>query len=176
MLEHRFFGNSNPYGDLSVQSFRVHTVQQAVADLAYFAENVQLPMPGGDEVAPGKAPWILIGGSYAGALTSYTMHKCVRMAGCGTALLTRMIPARRLSMLGTHPLPWYRLLCTSHVSCSVETDAEWSKKTVLMAAFLGTSGDTSSPFANRCPPTAQQTSGLSSRTSTRFCKRTCLPM
>ena len=81
VLEHRFFGESNPYGDLSIQSFRVHTVQQAIDDLVYFAQNVQLPMPGGDEVAPGKAPWILIGGSYAGALTSYTMHKCVRARG-----------------------------------------------------------------------------------------------
>ncbi|PIL26625.1 hypothetical protein GSI_11291 [Ganoderma sinense ZZ0214-1] len=73
VLEHRFFGASNPYNDLSVASFRVHTVQQAIADLVYFAQNVQLPMPGGDQLAPGKAPWILIGGSYAGALTSYTM-------------------------------------------------------------------------------------------------------
>ncbi|KAM5545186.1 hypothetical protein V8D89_001297 [Ganoderma adspersum] len=73
VLEHRFFGTSNPYNDLSVQSFRVHTVQQAIDDLVYFAQNVQLPMPGGDQLAPGKAPWILVGGSYAGALTSYTM-------------------------------------------------------------------------------------------------------
>ena len=79
VLEHRFFGESNPYDDLSVQSFRVHNVQQAVADLAYFAQNVQLPMPGGDAVQPGKAPWILIGGSYAGALTSYAMQKCVHL-------------------------------------------------------------------------------------------------
>ena len=77
MLEHRFFGESNPYNDLSVQSFRVHTVQQAIDDLVYFAQNVQLPMPGGDQVAPGKAPWILVGGSYAGALTSYTLTKYV---------------------------------------------------------------------------------------------------
>ena len=77
VLEHRFFGESNPYNDLSVQSFRVHTVQQAIDDLVYFAQNVQLPMPGGDQVAPGKAPWILVGGSYAGALTSYTLTKYV---------------------------------------------------------------------------------------------------
>ncbi|KAI0764283.1 peptidase S28 [Trametes elegans] len=75
VLEHRFFGYSNPYNDLSVQSLRVHTVEQAVEDLAYFAQNVQLPMPGGDQLAPGKAPWILTGGSYGGALTSYTMSK-----------------------------------------------------------------------------------------------------
>ncbi|KAJ8495909.1 hypothetical protein ONZ45_g12654 [Pleurotus djamor] len=30
-------------------------------------------MPGGDKVGPGKAPWIMIGGSYPGALTAYAM-------------------------------------------------------------------------------------------------------
>ncbi|KAH9856842.1 peptidase S28 [Lenzites betulinus] len=73
ILEHRFFGDSNPLPDLSVQSLRLHTVQQAIDDLAYFAQNVDLPMPGGDQLAPGKAPWILTGGSYGGALVSYTM-------------------------------------------------------------------------------------------------------
>lgn len=34
-------------------------------------------MPHGDELTPDKAPWILIGGSYAGALTSWTMVKYV---------------------------------------------------------------------------------------------------
>ncbi|KAI8968824.1 peptidase S28 [Trametes punicea] len=74
ILEHRFFGTSNPYPDLSVQSLAVLTVQQAIDDLAYFAQNVQLPMPGGDQLAPGKAPWILMGGSYGGALVSYAMN------------------------------------------------------------------------------------------------------
>ncbi|KAJ7572495.1 serine carboxypeptidase S28-domain-containing protein [Mycena floridula] len=73
ILEHRFFGLSNPYSDLSVKSFRVHTLQQAIDDLEYFARNVKLPMPNGGELGPEKAPWILIGGSYSGALTSWTM-------------------------------------------------------------------------------------------------------
>ncbi|KAG6910123.1 hypothetical protein DXG01_012882 [Tephrocybe rancida] len=75
VIEHRFYGFSNPYPDLSVKSLRLHTLEQAVEDLAYFANTVKLPMPGGDQVAPGKAPWILIGGSYSGALTSWTMVK-----------------------------------------------------------------------------------------------------
>ncbi|KAI0666133.1 peptidase S28 [Trametes maxima] len=75
VYEHRFFGESNPYPDLSVKSFRVHTLQQSLDDLEYFAKNVKLPMPGGDQVAaPGKAPWIHVGGSYPGALTSFVMH------------------------------------------------------------------------------------------------------
>jgi len=73
VLEHRFYGLSNPFPDLSVSSLRVHTIQQAIDDLVYFAQNVNLPMPNGNNVAPGKAPWILIGGSYSGALTSWTM-------------------------------------------------------------------------------------------------------
>ncbi|KAI0628443.1 peptidase S28 [Trametes polyzona] len=73
VLEHRFFGDSNPLPDMSVQSLRVHTVDQAINDLSYFAQNVELPMPNGDQLSPGKAPWILTGGSYGGALVSYTM-------------------------------------------------------------------------------------------------------
>ena len=66
VLEHRFYGFSNPYPDLSVKSLRVHTIQQAIDDLEYFATHVHLPMPGGDQVTPDKAPWILVGGSYSG--------------------------------------------------------------------------------------------------------------
>ncbi|KII94856.1 hypothetical protein PLICRDRAFT_97795 [Plicaturopsis crispa FD-325 SS-3] len=73
VLEHRFYGKSNPYNDLSVKSLKYHTIAQAVSDLEYFAKNVTLPMPGGNKVTPDKAPWVLIGGSYAGALTAWTM-------------------------------------------------------------------------------------------------------
>ncbi|KAH8118755.1 peptidase S28 [Phellopilus nigrolimitatus] len=73
VLEHRFYGLSNPYDNLSVASFRVHTIQQAINDLVYFAQNVKLPMPDGSDVTPDKAPWVLIGGSYSGALTAWTM-------------------------------------------------------------------------------------------------------
>lgn len=72
VLEHRYYGYSNPYNNLSVASLKYHTIQQAIDDLAYFAYNVKLGMPGGDHVTPAEAPWILIGGSYAGALTSFT--------------------------------------------------------------------------------------------------------
>ncbi|TFK66908.1 peptidase S28 [Pluteus cervinus] len=73
IIEHRFFGLSNPYPDLTVSSLKLLNIQQAIDDLVYFAENVNLPMPGGDQVTPTQAPWILIGGSYSGALTSWAM-------------------------------------------------------------------------------------------------------
>jgi len=71
VVEHRFYGLSNPYPDLSVKSLAVHTVDQAIEDFDYFAKNVKLPFPGGDQVGPAKTPWIFIGGSYSGALASW---------------------------------------------------------------------------------------------------------
>ncbi|KAG1891883.1 peptidase S28 [Suillus fuscotomentosus] len=73
VIEHRFFGYSNPYDNLTSQSLALLNIQQAIDDLVYFATTADLPMPGGDAVKPGQAPWILIGGSYSGALTSWTM-------------------------------------------------------------------------------------------------------
>ncbi|KAF8743831.1 hypothetical protein AX14_000237 [Amanita brunnescens Koide BX004] len=73
ILEHRFYGLSNPKPDLTVASLQYHTIQQAIDDLVYFVYNVNLPMPGGESLSPSYAPWILVGGSYAGALTSWTM-------------------------------------------------------------------------------------------------------
>ncbi|KAJ6475650.1 serine carboxypeptidase S28-domain-containing protein [Mycena vulgaris] len=73
VLEHRFYGLSNPLPDLSVKSLKLHTIQQAIDDLEYFTNNVVLPMPNGDKLAPATTPWILVGGSYSGALTSYAM-------------------------------------------------------------------------------------------------------
>ena len=75
VLEHRYYGLSNPYDDLSVQSLQFHTIQQAIDDLDYFARNVVLPQPDGAAVKPGQAPWVLVGGSYSGALTSFAMTK-----------------------------------------------------------------------------------------------------
>ncbi len=75
LLEHRFFGLSNPKPDLSEESLQLLTIEQAIEDFEYFMFNVKLPQPNGDQLQPGKAPWILTGGSYAGALTSWTIVK-----------------------------------------------------------------------------------------------------
>ena len=94
MLEHRFFGESNPYPNATTQSLEVLTIQQAIEDLVCFAQTVDLPMKNGNQVKPHMVPWILVGGSYpgtarfcifighlsstsAGALTSFTMVECV---------------------------------------------------------------------------------------------------
>ena len=101
VLEHRYYGTSNPFPDLSVKSLKYHTIQQAIDDLDYFANNVKLAMPGGDKVKPNvNNPWMLVGGSYSGALTGWTMVKCVhfpimvdgveRVSAC-SVLITRIL-------------------------------------------------------------------------------------
>ncbi|CAE6447253.1 unnamed protein product [Rhizoctonia solani] len=72
-LEHRCFGESNPYPDLKESTLKYLSVDQAIEDLEYFGNNVHLPMPGGDQVPTTKAPWVLIGGSYPGAIVSWAM-------------------------------------------------------------------------------------------------------
>ena len=96
VLEHRFFGQSDPFPQMNVQTLAVHNVAQAIEDLVYFAQNVVLPMPGGDTdgIRPHKVPWVLSGGSYAGALTSWTLNKCV-VAIMNNFVLVKFIFARK---------------------------------------------------------------------------------
>jgi hypothetical protein len=70
-MEHRFYGQSNPYPNLDESSLELLTVDQAIKDNTYFAQNVKLPWDGAQ--GPSDAPWILVGGSYPGALTAWTM-------------------------------------------------------------------------------------------------------
>ncbi|VDC02130.1 unnamed protein product [Peniophora sp. CBMAI 1063] len=73
LIEHRFFGNSNPNYEMTVDYLQYLTVQQAIDDLVYFAQTVTLPFTGGDAVKPDQAPWVIVGGSYSGALAAYAM-------------------------------------------------------------------------------------------------------
>ncbi|RXW23936.1 hypothetical protein EST38_g1913 [Candolleomyces aberdarensis] len=86
MLEHRFYGESNPFPDLSVDSLKLHTISQALQDFVYFARNVKLAMPGGDGegIRPHRSPWIFVGGSYAGALATFIMEQyaCLTLIKC----------------------------------------------------------------------------------------------
>lgn len=72
VLEHRYYGTSfPPLPDLSAQSLRFLTTEQALADMAYFAQNIAFPgLEHLDLTAPGGTPYIAYGGSYAGAFVA----------------------------------------------------------------------------------------------------------
>ena len=63
-LEHRYYGDSQPFDDWSVENLKYLTSMQALADVAHFIESQ-------NEVLKRKADWIVIGGSYPGALAAW---------------------------------------------------------------------------------------------------------
>ncbi|KAF8371124.1 pcp-3, partial [Pristionchus pacificus] len=67
-LEHRFYGKSHPTKDTSVENLRFLSSQQAIEDIADFVRKISADK-GGDQ------KWIIIGGSYAGALSSWVRLK-----------------------------------------------------------------------------------------------------
>ncbi|EGP83270.1 unnamed protein product [Zymoseptoria tritici ST99CH_3D1] len=73
VLEHRFYGNSSPVADLSVENLKDLTLDNVLQDITYFANNVKLPWTNSSSTAR-DVPWVLMGASYPGSLTSWTAN------------------------------------------------------------------------------------------------------
>lgn len=72
VLEHRYWGMSSPYPELTTENLQYLTLENAINDLTNFARTAKPPFdPRGESQVP-KAPWMLNGGSYSGALTGWT--------------------------------------------------------------------------------------------------------
>ena len=65
-MEHRFYGESIPYGNATTENYRYLTVEQALADLAGFTAFYKSLVP-----QTADAKWVAFGGSYPGALSSW---------------------------------------------------------------------------------------------------------
>ncbi|CAD5235709.1 unnamed protein product [Bursaphelenchus xylophilus] len=68
-LEHRYYGDSVPVEDFSVKNLVYLTSQQALADIKYFIESINVEKKYTDP------KWITFGGSYAGALSAWFRQK-----------------------------------------------------------------------------------------------------
>lgn len=73
-MEHRYFGRSTPYNESNAETLQYLTLDNAIQDLIYFANNVVFPFDktNGSSTKPDKAPWLLSGCSYAGTLSAWT--------------------------------------------------------------------------------------------------------
>ncbi|KAE8395814.1 serine carboxypeptidase S28-domain-containing protein [Aspergillus alliaceus] len=71
ILEHRYYGESYPVDNLTTESIRFLSTDQALADYAYFASNVVFPGLEDEDLTAQKTPWIAYGGSYAGAFVAF---------------------------------------------------------------------------------------------------------
>ena len=71
VIEHRYWGTSSPYKVLSTANMEHLTLDNSMQDLVYFAKTAKLPFADGLSSNAEAVPWVLVGGSYPGALTSY---------------------------------------------------------------------------------------------------------
>ncbi|KAK4495861.1 hypothetical protein PRZ48_013129 [Zasmidium cellare] len=77
VLEHRYYGDSFPVTranrsePLTLEDYRFLTVQQALADQAFFARNVRFPGHSDVDLTAANTPYFAIGCSYPGAVTAF---------------------------------------------------------------------------------------------------------
>jgi hypothetical protein len=70
VLEHRYYGSSQPFEDWSFKNLKYLNSSQALADMDYFISEMNADMK---EKYDGAATrqWITVGGSYPGALSAW---------------------------------------------------------------------------------------------------------
>ncbi len=71
IMEHRYWGTSSPFDKLTTKNLQYLTLANSIHDTTYFARNVQLPFDPNGTSSATKAPWVMSGGSYSGALTAW---------------------------------------------------------------------------------------------------------
>ena len=74
ILENRYYGESYPFNTSTTDELAYLTTEQTIADNAYFATHATFPGVAGNLSAPGT-PWILYGGSLAGAQTAFSVKQ-----------------------------------------------------------------------------------------------------
>lgn len=75
LIEHRYWGSSSPFDDLTTENLQYLTLENSILDMTNFANNVELPWATQWAKTNADAvPWVLIGGSYPGALAAWVEH------------------------------------------------------------------------------------------------------
>ncbi|RWS14382.1 putative serine protease K12H4.7-like protein [Dinothrombium tinctorium] len=70
LLEHRYYGESHPTGDMSTENLQYLTSEQALADAAAFIDYYKQLNP-----LVNESKWIVFGGSYSGSLAAWMRLK-----------------------------------------------------------------------------------------------------
>ncbi|GAB1316460.1 hypothetical protein MFIFM68171_06670 [Madurella fahalii] len=71
VVEHRYWGQSSPYDNLTVENLQHLTLDNSLKDMTYFAKNFVPPFDPTGASSAAEAPWIFMGGSYGGALAHW---------------------------------------------------------------------------------------------------------
>ncbi|KAL0944488.1 extracellular serine carboxypeptidase 1 [Colletotrichum truncatum] len=71
IFEHRYYGASQPFRVMTAETLQYHTVPQSIYDNKYFAETAKLGFDKSGGANAKRSPWVLMGGSYPGALAAW---------------------------------------------------------------------------------------------------------
>ncbi|KAI3331692.1 serine carboxypeptidase S28 [Xylariaceae sp. AK1471] len=72
VIEHRYWGESVPFDTLTAETLQYLNLPNSVSDVTYFAKNVDCQFCEGGTCNSNENPWVLVGGSYSGALAAWT--------------------------------------------------------------------------------------------------------
>jgi hypothetical protein len=72
ILENRYYGESYPFNTSTTDDLRYLTTEQTLADNVYFRQHATFPGTNATLNGP-ETPWIMYGGSLAGAQTAWTL-------------------------------------------------------------------------------------------------------
>ncbi|KAH8681442.1 peptidase S28 [Xylariales sp. PMI_506] len=71
VIEHRYWGESVPFDQLTAETLQYLNLPNSVRDMTNFALNVDLEFCDDGPCTPDAVPWVLVGGSYSGALAAW---------------------------------------------------------------------------------------------------------
>lgn len=71
IMEHRYWGESSPFDNLTSANLQYLTLENSLKDNIYFAKHFKPPFDRSGRSSPKKAPWVFSGGSYSGALAGW---------------------------------------------------------------------------------------------------------
>jgi hypothetical protein len=71
-IEHRYWGRSSPFANLTTENLQYLTLENSILDMTHFANTVDVPWATREDPSgPDVVPWVLMGGSYPGALAAW---------------------------------------------------------------------------------------------------------
>ncbi|GIQ88234.1 peptidase S28, partial [Kipferlia bialata] len=126
--EHRFYGETQPMPDWTVDSLRLLTVEQALADLAQFLDYFQAQLF--QETGRTDIPVFVIGASYPGALSAWFRLKYPHMVKGSIASSGVINPIKDFHSFDTHmynAIPGYCSNAIQVVTAEAERDIPAAK-------------------------------------------------
>lgn len=120
VLEHRYWGTSTPFTELTTANMTYLTLQNSILDLTYFANEANLPFAHHGSSSAKHVPWVLAGGSYSGALSAWTESVA---PGTFWAYLASSAPTEAVSNYWGYFLPVQEGMpknCSSDVSLVID--------------------------------------------------------